>query len=558
MKFKSTSFLFFCLLVCHIIGLISSKGWAQSDLEYYKVISELKNMDSVGMALVYFKTQSKKALQKQDSIKAAYYIELMAYGQFKMGFPLESEVLGINALSILDGVKDSTKTKDARKRLFNHLGMVYRSLKDVANARNYYERALRINSSKTDRAAIISNIANLYADGNDYEKAVKILGDYYDEVLTLPDSAIKATYLNNYGSFRSKFNPSEGLRLMEQALEMRLILKDLSGLFGSYEQLSLFYLENGDLKKANYYYVKLKEVTRKIESPAYHLKAAELRLKLEKNPDVDAYIALSDEVNYNKQQRVNKFAAIKYGVEEKEKLLQENQHKLELSELKQAKEKSYKLLYMAISVFGALLTVLLLFLLKSRHKKEKIRQVYLTETRISKKVHDEVANDVYQLMTKLQGSHPKDDETIIDELEGIYNKTRDISKENNTLDLTEHFDVLIKDLLMGYSNEQVNVITKNLNKINWEVMPDLNKMTLYRVLQELMTNMKKHSKANIVVIGFEQIKHKTQIEYKDNGVGCALSIKGGLQNTENRMASINGSINFESSINKGFKAVITI
>jgi signal transduction histidine kinase len=64
--------------------------------------------------------------------------------------------------------------------------------------------------------------------------------------------------------------------------------------------------------------------------------------------------------------------------------------------------------------------------------------------------------------------------------------------------------------------------------------------------------------ATIVVVSFEQLKGKINIQYKDNGVGCTLFKGNGLQNTESRIAAINGSIIFESQINNGFKAIMSI
>jgi len=78
------------------------------------------------------------------------------------------------------------------------------------------------------------------------------------------------------------------------------------------------------------------------------------------------------------------------------------------------------------------------------------------------------------------------------------------------------------------------------------------------VLQELMTNMRKHSAATLVVLKFKQENNKLTIEYTDNGLGCELKKQVGLKNTETRMESINGSIIFDSRINKGFKAKITV
>ena len=73
-----------------------------------------------------------------------------------------------------------------------------------------------------------------------------------------------------------------------------------------------------------------------------------------------------------------------------------------------------------------------------------------------------------------------------------------------------------------------------------------------------MTNLKKHSKANIAIISFAEKSKKINIDYKDNGVGCAIKKNVGLQIAETRIKSIKGTITFESQTNKGFEVKIKI
>jgi signal transduction histidine kinase len=70
--------------------------------------------------------------------------------------------------------------------------------------------------------------------------------------------------------------------------------------------------------------------------------------------------------------------------------------------------------------------------------------------------------------------------------------------------------------------------------------------------------MRKHSEASFVFINFSSTGNSISINYKDNGVGAHLIKGNGLQNMENRVHSINGSITFESEIGNGFKSIIRI
>jgi hypothetical protein len=87
------------------------------------------------------------------------------------------------------------------------------------------------------------------------------------------------------------------------------------------------------------------------------------------------------------------------------------------------------------------------------------------------------------------------------------------------------------------------------------------KVVLYRVLQELMTNMNKHSKASFIGITFDMLQRSLKIGYADNGVGMARKPgypAGGLRNAENRISSVRGSFTFDTSEGQGFNAEIRI
>jgi signal transduction histidine kinase len=267
-----------------------------------------------------------------------------------------------------------------------------------------------------------------------------------------------------------------------------------------------------------------------------------LKLKIEIGDDTTAeeYIAINDSINSANNLARNKFNYYAYQYDKKEK------------DLKISNLRSERLLYLVIG--SAFIFIAVYVILKYKHKKDKLEEIYKTETRISRKIHDEVANDVYHVMTKLQNEN-KD---VLDDLEHIYNRTRDISKESSSIDLSMSYPELLNDLFLSYHNRQVAIITKDLYQINWDKISDLKKSTVYRVFQELLTNMKKHSNASIVVFNFSQGNKKISMRYKDNGIGSKIKKGNGLHNTENRIASINGTIIFDSEEGKGFKVIITI
>jgi len=114
--------------------------------------------------------------------------------------------------------------------------------------------------------------------------------------------------------------------------------------------------------------------------------------------------------------------------------------------------------------------------------------------------------------------------------------------------------------LSEYNSGDRKIILGGLNELDWIEVSDEKKVATYRVLQELMVNMRKHSGATIVVIRFESAGNQIRISYTDNGSGMAtgrVSFKNGLANVENRINAINGTITFESGTEKGLKILIT-
>jgi len=80
---------------------------------------------------------------------------------------------------------------------------------------------------------------------------------------------------------------------------------------------------------------------------------------------------------------------------------------------------------------------------------------------------------------------------------------------------------------------------------------------VYRILCECINNTIKHSKATKVTLTIFSIKKNLFVEYIDNGIGLNVASKladhkgVGLMNMQSRVKSINGSINIQSSKEKG-------
>jgi signal transduction histidine kinase len=115
--------------------------------------------------------------------------------------------------------------------------------------------------------------------------------------------------------------------------------------------------------------------------------------------------------------------------------------------------------------------------------------------------------------------------------------------------------------LSNNTPEDAKLIIRGENEVLWEKISDEKKIVIYRILQELIVNMKKHSYVNLVIISFSETYKNLVVSYSDRGKGVKISAVGkggGFQNVENRIFSLNGTVNFESQKGEGFKVVMLI
>ncbi|MDW5289129.1 hypothetical protein [Formosa sp. PL04] len=551
--FKNVNlFLLVCtiLLVSHFSEAYGFQEQKIDSLQYYiELASNPKDETNLAKAYLFFDHRKKESIANNNKAFTVYYLQKISRIQYHLGDYYGSENSVVSALTLLS---NSTSPKDIKSKLglYNLLGKIYGELLDYNSALKYYNKGLKIALKQEYINIIQNNIALIYIKQNKFELAEQAFLEIYNNSIHLDDKIQTYRALDNLGFVQSKLNNPQGLTNMLEALDLKLAINHHMSVYASYGHLSKYYADINNLEQARFYAEKGYEMAKIINSPTFIKDALTNLITLEDDTNALEYIKITDSLFVNKQLEENKYAKVKYDYTEKENLAKEN-------ELQSEREKRWKLTYLSIGIFVALMSVFFLIFQKLKYRKEKILQIYNTEIRISKKIHDEVANDVHRVINKLQ-FQSNVSEAIIEDLDHIYARTRDISKENGNLDVDNNFDALLNDLFLNYKNSDVNIITRNASEIDWNKVDNYKKVTIFRVIQELLVNMKKHSNASLVVFKFSKIKKKIEVAYSDNGIGCEIKKGSGIQNMETRIKSTKGTVIFEAEPNKGFKAKITI
>jgi signal transduction histidine kinase len=86
-------------------------------------------------------------------------------------------------------------------------------------------------------------------------------------------------------------------------------------------------------------------------------------------------------------------------------------------------------------------------------------------------------------------------------------------------------------------------------------------LTLYRVVQEGLTNVRKHARASRVDLTLDyRDDHRIQVIIQDNGIGSRTTNNGGfgLLGVRERVLLLDGKMSFETAPGEGFKLVVTV
>lgn len=459
------------------------------------------------------------------------------------------------AAEILTEIGDDMNLKKA----YNNLGAIQSYNGKVEEALAYYEKAFAICERLNDRhemSIVLSNMADCYVDLGKYDEAEKAL---------------------------------------DKALSIKIDENNYRGISYEYENYASLYSKKGDFKTADEYYNKAIDIAKK------HRYLSELRgiynsysVFLNKIGEHDkAYEMLKASYVYNdsliNQSTSEAMAELetKYETAKKEQTIIEQERDLAEQELKISQRNR---LILALSSTALIIILLGLFVVQRNKRKaqaekdaaviaereEGIRAIFeATENerkRIAGDLHDGIGQQLSGLKlafskvsedikTKLPEEHEKINK-LTDVLDDTCTEVRSISHEMMPKSLGENGlvsaidDMLAKSLrLTGIEHEFEHHGIKDRFAENIE-------LSVYRICQELINNVVKHSGASHVAVQLYKAGNRLILLVEDNGKGMdEKARKGdgiGLKNMNSRINSVNGDINFEPSPDSGTLATVRV
>lgn len=436
--------------------------------------------------------------------------------------------------------------------VYNTIAINKNDLREYNEAIEWYKKSISINFNSRDSVMSQNNLAVAFYKIRKYNEAKSIYTKLLKNDTVLNNIDILTKVIDNFGYTKWLENSNYiGAPELLKALNIRKKENDLWGQNSSYSHLTDYYTKkqpDSALFYANHMY----HIAQKLKSPDDQLGALQKLIKLsppkETKQFFGIYQQLDDSVQNARSAAKNQFALIRYETEKnKADFLKAKADNTE-------KEKNILIKNIGIGILIVFLTIGYFWYRRRQKilKQEKEIEVKNTELKYVKKVHDRVANRIYQVIDEIDNRPEMQKDEVAEKLDIIYNISRDLSYESIDTKYTEDFAKELTAMFSSYQSAKVLIVINGNEEKLWSGTNDTVKSEVFIILQELMTNMSKHSEANHVQLNFLRDKERITILYSDNGKGIQnFSPGNGLKNTETRIKNISGVITFDTKPNEG-------
>ena len=565
----------------------------------------LKKPDSLWVAQAYYYEaifnfyagEYKKTLQKCDTSKM-WYPNTNFYG--KASIHNLKGLVYTNTDNYIDAINEYQYSLDFAKHTNNlhaisnpnhNIGILYQNLKQFTEAKKYFIKALEIRKKIKDSAFIYQSylsVGGVYNLLKVKDSARFYLNKIINKGNKHADLRTKAFAYNNIGLVYKQDNKHyKAIEEYKTAVDLHFKLENYLGLAETYKNLAesnqhikKYKASNSFAKKAILYARKVN--TREEMVDSYEIIAENYTFLNKKDSALYYYnkfiIQKDSLIDESKAKKLAELQ-IKYDFKEKEtQLLQSRTEKAE-TELQLSKTRGW----IFVLIGGLLITIILFFAINQRNKRKTQEKITKEKekgykaiidaqeeerSKIARELHDGVVQQIGSIILKSRNLFNKKEfkenkaaKKLIESLENSNQDLRNISHQMMPRALKELGIIpALKDLLensLSYSD-----IKFHLEHFNIESrLPEKIEVTIYRITQELINNIIKHSKANEVIVQLFRNNSNIILIVEDNGVGFSSkeSKKGiGLLNISSRLNMVNGNVNFEPSPKSGTLVTVKI
>ena len=460
---------------------------------------------------------------------------------------------------------------------YGQLGYLSRR-RDLNMANSLMQKAIQLAKEDSLKAkvqdlynnySILKLMEKKYDSAKHYAKKGLIIKEVIKDSFGIPYS-----YANLANAYSEEGKLNQALVYFTKALNLRKTLKDSIGMGESHVQIAEVLKQQNKLNKAldnfkssmfyaskkkyggllSYNYYQLSDVykkTNKVDSALHYL---------------EKHLKLKDSLEGQKVLEELASLRVEFDTEKKEKeLLQTKTDKAE-TELNLSNQK--------FLTYGLLASILILSSLgisifqrnKRKHaaaiaeqREQNLQSIIYAEekerTRIARELHDGIVQQIgatilksRNIFNQLGVAEKQESQELLKDLESSSSELRTISHQMMPRALEETgLITALQDLFLN-SLKPVNISYDFQHQDIDQRLPRNVEITLYRITQELINNVIKHSKADEVNIQLFKTENEVIYMVEDNGTGFVSDKKEGigLKNIKSRIDLIKGIVNFNS------------
>lgn len=461
------------------------------------------------------------------------------------------------------------------KKSYNNLGAIYDGFKQNKEmALEYYTMAFDIGKQLDDKKEMsisLLNIGGVHFSHNDLDKAT----EYYNKSLALRElnddkEGMAYVYLRIAEVFETKNKLKESEAYCFKALEIANLLQSKLLKREAFLKLTNLYQKLGNLKAALNYMEQLIVIKDSLLNDEKVAKVTEMEAKY-LSAEKDKQLLIEKQLTDSLEQET---IAI-----ENKRLLQKREDQIKISKRNN----------LIIGLSGGVLIIFLGFMFIVQRNKRRAQQekdkALLKERdegtkavieaqeeerkRISKDLHDGIGQQLSGLKmawqnvsTKVGKQSPElfsDLMELTKVLDDSADEVRSISHQMMPRALQEFGLVpALEDMLEKAFKLTPIIYEFNHHKI--ERFETNREIALYRICQELVNNISKHSQAKLVHVQLHKTSSHIVLMVEDNGIGIKKeSADGhGMLNIKTRLNLINGEVHFNSHNHQGTTATIRV
>ncbi|UQB67674.1 tetratricopeptide repeat protein [Epilithonimonas zeae] len=334
--------------------------------DYEKALQNFDSSEKILLKINSEKKEIRETLAKTLGSKGVVYSQQNNYAA-----ALEND---FQALKIYEETKNNLQTS----KLYNNIGVIYKSIDDKEKALEYFLKANQTSKKINPEtfAASASNIGLIYLFQNKLDQAKKYFDESLESYLENENPRGLGELYNSYSQYYIRKNQKQAAKnSLQKAEEVFLSVDDKFGLSDTYMFLARIYLGENDLEKSLQFSNKSLELAKELNLTEARMNAEKLLSQIYDQKE-DQKLALYHLKNYDIEKE--KFDAVKNEQQRLKTELNFQYEKQQLEKRENASRERLKWLF-TVLIIGLLLLGLFLFYRNKEKQKTLLLQKQLTE-----------------------------------------------------------------------------------------------------------------------------------------------------------------------------------